>query len=103
MRRLIHSGLEFRRIANASPEMIEIVHKMEDALRMAPTSANQSNRCGFCTAQIPASLQATMFAPNPPHIAILRQEPWSASEHSDNEHLFAGLADSHRHTATLTV
>jgi len=34
MRRLIYSGLEFRRIANAGPEMLAIVRRMEDALKM---------------------------------------------------------------------
>jgi hypothetical protein len=33
MRKIIWSALEFRRIANASPEMREVIRRMEEALR----------------------------------------------------------------------
>jgi hypothetical protein len=33
MRKVIQAGLNFRRIANASPEMLEVVRRMEEALK----------------------------------------------------------------------
>jgi hypothetical protein len=32
MRKLVYAALEFRRISNASPEMLQIVRRMEEAL-----------------------------------------------------------------------
>ena len=33
MRKIIHSGLEYRKIANASPEMLEVIRRLEEALK----------------------------------------------------------------------
>ena len=33
MRNIVHAGLHFRRIANASPEMLEVVRRVEEALK----------------------------------------------------------------------
>jgi hypothetical protein len=44
MRKVVLSALAFRRIANASPEMREVIHRMEEALRML--AAESKLKCG---------------------------------------------------------
>jgi len=54
MRKLVSSGLEFRRISNASPEMLEVVRRTEEALKkIASESKLNAVRVGRYGVKLP--------------------------------------------------